>query len=91
MEIDCLNCQHDYWCCIEPAIILSRSELQSGFFKGKIKITTLTENSLLLGYVAALVRKVDNSCLFFDNKNKICSIYENRPQVCSNFTCIGRL
>lgn len=91
--MDCLNCHLDYICCsIKFTPTLNKDEVYSGFFKRNIKIVPLTENNMMLGYVCVLNKKEsDGSCIYQDNKTKLCTIYENRPQSCRNFNCDERI
>jgi Fe-S-cluster containining protein len=89
---DCSNCLWDYVCCSNFGVTLSREELSSGFFdKRNIKIVPLTENSVILGYVATLRKKENGFCVYQDDKTKLCTIYKNRPSACRNFDCLTRM
>ena len=56
-----------------------------------VKIVTMTENSLIIGKVFVLKKKENGSCVYQDDKTKLCTIYENRPNACRRFSCIGRI
>jgi Fe-S-cluster containining protein len=88
--MDCINCEHDRICCSKYGVTLTKEELQSRFFRHK-KITTLFENGKLLGYVFILKKKKsNNSCYYQNDKTGLCNIYEDRPQACRNYDCIGK-
>ena len=85
--MDCSNCKHNYICCSNFGVTLSKTEIEQ--HKGKTKIVPLTEHRQLLGYVVVLQKKEDGFCVYFENN--LCTIYENRPQACRNFDCEKRL
>ncbi len=36
-----------------------------------------------------LSQRVNNDCIFLDETSRLCSIYENRPDVCRQFPAVG--
>ncbi|MFA7301633.1 MAG: YkgJ family cysteine cluster protein [Candidatus Shapirobacteria bacterium] len=62
-------------CCKLFYINLSKKEFESGDFK------TMDLDSK----VHILDKNPDGSCIYL--KNNLCSIHENRPQVCRHFFC----
>lgn len=86
--LDCLHCLYDKKCCSMYGVTLSKDEIHK--FKGKAKIVPLTENKRILGYVAVLSKKENGRCIFQNDTTGLCEIYEDRPQACRNFSCIGK-
>ena len=82
--MDCLNCIENYKCCKNIAVTLGLEERNK--FKHK-KLVALLENDKFLGYVYILKQKKDGSCIYFNNKTNLCDVYENRPEVCKNYSC----
>ena len=85
-EIDCIHCEYNQKCCNELGVTLTKEEVLSEFFDAKV--VPLTESRKILGYVMVL-NKANGACVYLDEKG-LCSIYENRPQVCKKFTCVGK-
>ena len=85
--MDCLKCEYDQKCCREPGVTLTKEEVLSGFFNGNVKVVPITESKKILGY-GIVLNKANGACIYL--KDGLCSIYENRPQVCKKFTCVGK-
>ena len=88
--MDCSNCEYDYTCCKEYGATLTKEEFESDIFKVRKNLVPLTENSLVLGYVFALIKE-NGRCVFFNENKNLCNIYDNRPSACRNFSCAGRI
>ena len=65
--------------CCGDILHLSKSEIKRIDNYLKQKHIEATPRSILIDY--------DNTCPFRDNKNKICKIYEVRPDICRVFKC----
>lgn len=89
--MDCSNCQLNHTCCKDFGVTLSKDEVNSKFFHGKFKVTELTENGKLIGYVLVLRKKTNGSCIYLNDETELCDIYENRPNACRNFNCDERI
>ncbi len=80
-------------CCREWDIQASSAERESKSYEVN-KICLLTERECekkidtCINLKCLLKRKEDGSCVYLDSHNQ-CSIYEDRPSVCRNFSCQG--
>ena len=80
-------------CCREWGIKLSSEEHTSGQYAAE-SICSLTNNvcdknvATCINLTYELKRNADGACIYLDENNK-CSIYQDRPKVCRDFTCQG--
>ena len=80
-------------CCREWDVPVSSAECESKSYEVD-KICLLTEKECekkidtCINLKCLLKRKEDKSCVYLDDYNK-CTIYEDRPSVCRNFSCQG--
>ena len=72
INVNCSNCDICCYDPLTPVLLPCEENLFNGFYK---KIKTPFRVMLLL-------KKYGKHCIFLDNKNKRCSIYENRPFEC---------
>ncbi len=73
-------------CCQVSTVILDKEKAERKLknFKGKY---TYQNTGKYPEKVPVLKKNPDGTCIFFDKKNKLCTIYENRPASCENFFC----
>jgi Fe-S-cluster containining protein len=77
---DCENCKHGGVCCSTDAWIVNLTNDES-----KIHPHVVTANGII-----SLASGPDGFCLYRDPETKKCKIYETRPSVCRQFTCVGK-
>lgn len=80
-------------CCREWGIKLSFEEYISGLYAAEqtclLTYKTCNEKPMTcINQIYQLRKNADGACFHLDEDNK-CSIYQNRPQVCRDFTCQG--
>lgn len=80
-------------CCRAWRVPLSLEEYQSGLYQAE-PICVLTDKvcdkpvAVCINRVYQLKRNADGACVHLDEASQ-CSIYENRPKVCRDFSCQG--
>ena len=71
-------------CCLKTEMPLSKKDIKILMEKG-YEIEFFSQLNYE-GYV--LLRNIDGHCVFFDEKNKKCKIYDNRPMGCRLYPII---
>ena len=80
-------------CCREWNVILSTEEYKTGLYEAEQRCL-LTEKTCekdvttCIDMTYQLKKRADGACIHLDDDSR-CSIYENRPKVCRDFTCKG--
>ena len=79
---DCKNCELNNYCCHDFHITLSEKEAKKYKYK---RLRRIYEGEKFLGWAWTLICNENGFCNYFDEINKKCSIYDNRPEVCKSW------